>query len=337
MSDLIHEYEPLNWLIASLFTDKFIESKPNFSPFEFPDSDNVQEDEEIFMKGFEDYQSYQEQVNSFVNSNSDACDNAESAINAMKTGKIKIPGTSISDTGEYISPLGYEYASTHDFYLWANDMNYLIPAQTSFLIDRDRQKFHELESAFPAITPEQFEEKAKEPLWNVSDGILYLMARRRRFNSAKEDQTSTELFFKQSYLATKILRYTKDAFASNDLIPINDNADLLLKTVKPKEFVAWAKCLPLCLPVFESDTQKVEKETNITPDMRLMMDARDKYWSSYDFENPDPRRAPQKEDVVKWLIQEAENRNMPALGNSKAKMMDTIIRCPKSRLGGNYR
>lgn len=336
MSDLIHEYEPLNWLVASLFTEKFIENKPNFSPFEFPDSDDAQKDEEAFMKGLEEYQSYLEQVDAFVTSNNDASDCAENAIKAMKRGSIKIPGSSVSDKGGFISPFGYEYASTRDFYLWASSAGYSIPAQTAFAIDKDRQKLHELENAFPTITFKQFEQKEKEPVWHVGDGILYLLGRRRR-NKMNKDQATPELFFKQSYLAAKILHYTNDAFASNDLIPINDNADLLLKTVKPKEFVAWVKSLPLCLPIFESDTQKVEKETNITPDMRLMMDARDRYWSDYDFENPDPRKAPHKEDVVKWLIQEANNRKMPSLGNSKARMMDTIIRCPKSRLGGNYR
>lgn len=336
MSDLIHEYEPLNWLVSSLFTDKFITNKSNFSPFEFPDDDHGKAGEEAYLKEFEEYQLYLEQIESFVNSNIDVSDCAENAIKAMKIGSIKIPGSSISDTGGFISPFGYEYASTHNFYLWASSVGYPIPAQTAFIIDKDRQKLHELENTFPTITLKQFEQKEKEPVWHVSDGILYLLGRRRR-NAVEKDQTTSGLFFKQSYLAAKVLQYAEDAFASNDLIPINDNADLLLKTVKPKKFVAWAKSLPLCLPALESTAQKAENETYITPDMRLMMDAREKYWSSYDFENPDPRRAPQKEDVVKWLIQEAENRKMPALGNSKAKMMDTIIRCPKSRLGGNYR
>jgi hypothetical protein len=78
-----------------------------------------------------------------------------------------------------------------------------------------------------------------------------------------------------------------------------------------------------------------EKLKYITPDMQLMFDAVQNFWNHYDLDKPDKSKAPLKKDVLEWIIKEAKNRNIQDFSKSRAEVMDTIIRCPKSRGGGN--
>jgi hypothetical protein len=68
--------------------------------------------------------------------------------------------------------------------------------------------------------------------------------------------------------------------------------------------------------------------------MQLMFDAIDKFWKDYDLTKPDASKAPFKKNVVDWLIDEAKKRRID-FSKTRAEHMDTIMRCPQARRGGN--
>lgn len=88
--------------------------------------------------------------------------------------------------------------------------------------------------------------------------------------------------------------------------------------------------------VSEPNTElPITRTAYCTPDMRLMFDAIEEFWKDYDLENPNPVVAPFKEKVVEWLLSEAQKRKIYDFGKTRAEHMDSIIRCPSSRRGGN--
>lgn len=83
-------------------------------------------------------------------------------------------------------------------------------------------------------------------------------------------------------------------------------------------------------------SKSYERSTHMTPDMQLMFGAINKFWSNYDLSAPNPNIAPFKKDVVDWIISEAKSRGIE-MSKSRAEVIDTIIRCPVARKGGNTR
>lgn len=105
------------------------------------------------------------------------------------------------------------------------------------------------------------------------------------------------------------------------------------KMVKPVEIVAWAekRKLPLALV---SSSSAVLGFKHVTFEMQLMFDAIEYFWKEYDLASPKPSVAPYKKNVVTWLQNTAKMRGV-TLSDSLASSIDTIIRCPASRKGGN--
>lgn len=74
--------------------------------------------------------------------------------------------------------------------------------------------------------------------------------------------------------------------------------------------------------------------THSTPEMELMFDAIEYFWSRYNPDTP-AANAPLKKLVTSWLHEEATKRGV-TLSKNLAEAIDTIIRPPKER-GGGYK
>jgi hypothetical protein len=189
------------------------------------------------------------------------------------------------------------------------------------------------------LPKEQFEILSKqEPLWNICQAVLYIFGY-KGFNDCDQDyeciQSDKEL--------TKILNYAIDSKKIYELTltdKLHSYTDYKLY-VKPQEFIEWAKKRSIESPFLYKEGVNIEDKNSTkkansytTPDMQLMFDAVEKFWSDYNLEKPNHHIAPVKSSVVGWLLEEAKKRKID-FSKTRAEHMDTIIRCPRSRKGGN--
>jgi hypothetical protein len=184
------------------------------------------------------------------------------------------------------------------------------------------------------LSKTQFEELAKkEPLWSLSKAILYVSG----YQSFSNKEYDKECVCNDDEL-TKIRSYALDSKKIHELDLVQDYAWSSDYEVRPKDFVSWAKEHFISSPFFEEPTEEQRELQGIhyvTPDMQLMFDAVEKFWKQYDLRKPDKSKAPYKQDVVNWLLEEAKKRGISDFSKTRAQHMDTIIRCPEARKGGN--
>jgi len=346
MSNFIDEYEPLNWLVSSLFTDEFHDYR-SMLPSILSLYGNKIEDK------YKDTNELYAAIDGFIAGHEDASYCLAEAKSAIENKDISEPKKRVDEWGE---PIGYERAgtaNTYEFYLWAESQSYAVPSSLMPLIEpliqravMSKQVEDKITHQYPNISREQFNMKAKEPLWQLGNAILYLLGHRNRFDgnsyvSANNSQAVLN-YINGSSAGKAILKYAADAYKAGKLDLITTDADetdlsdenLLLASVAPEKIIDWVETLPITAPIFSEDII-VHDNVHMTQDMKLMLDAAKALWSDYDLENPDPNLAPFKIDVVKWLMDEAKKRSIHDFSKSRAEVMDTIMRCPKSRGGGN--
>lgn len=208
--------------------------------------------------------------------------------------------------------------------------------------EKSKNKSKPLNDYFIKIDDDEFQIRSQRPLWLLGDGLLYLMGYRFNFDAITRN-TVGRMNFVRKFLNTTETGAACIDFAHNDY---KDNKlellteqytfspDFLDKKVSSQELIKWAQKLPFDLPILIKETTNRDY---MTADMKLMMDAVDKFWSHYDLQNPDKNTAPFKNEVVNWLRDEGKKRNIDDFSKSRADLMDTIMRCPVSRKGGNTR
>lgn len=192
------------------------------------------------------------------------------------------------------------------------------------------------------LSQEDFQKLLLEPLWSLSTAILYLHG----FQSCNEGEKSYRLETMDSECVKQIPEFKKVyqyALDSRSIGTLEIFADRFSEgRVKPLDFIKWSKTLHmdfacyLWLPkqLTVEPTKETQKPDHVTPDMQLMFDAIEKFWAGYNLSQPNPSIAPTKRMVVEWLVQEARSRKMD-FSKTRAEHMDTIMRCPESRKGGN--
>lgn len=276
------------------------------------------------------------------------------ANQALKNGEITIPcGQRLNET----SP-SYTIVDSISFLNWwekqglpiEQDIKQSAKLALFFKLGRERID-REFEKNFPKLSEGEFSQLQKEPLWQVRNAIIYLLGRK-----SMSSDVELERYFKNDEVASSIIKYLMDTIITGDLqlygsgdetqlAGQNIDAILHLK-VRPKDFIEWAQVLPINLASM-SEASKGEPDLELTDleikqphriaEMLLADDAIKEFWSDYDFENPDPNIAPYKRNVVAWLLEQAKVRGIPNFSKSKANAIDTLIRCPKARQGGNTR
>ena len=348
----MNTHESLNWLVSSLFTDRFIEHPYLNSVFGALYGLREQQGSDTEPKRRQTAEERFEAVDNFIDENQQASDLFVKAQLAVKEGKIKTPKKNYDEWGEEIGLYNADKIESYSFYIWAEQNGVAIPDYLMKSLEPlihmaviEKNSEEQIQRIFPTISKDQFNKKSNEPLWSLANAILYLLGHRNirdsnKYTSQNENPT-IESFIKRSIAGEKLLQYAGDAAIAEQITLIGDNTtaendeELLQTFVEPKPFIEWAKNLPLDLPILHSDTLQKGKPAYATPDMLLMYDAVEHFWSDYDLENPDPRRAPYKNAVVDWLMAEAEKQNIARFSKTRAEIMDTIMRCPKSRSGGN--
>jgi hypothetical protein len=110
-------------------------------------------------------------------------------------------------------------------------------------------------------------------------------------------------------------------------------------SVRPADILAWARHnFPDLggLQLFPDTQTPSEIKDYRTLEMDILDAAVCQFWSDFDQSNPDPNIAPNKKQVVDWMIDEA-NKQGVLLTRSLAEKMETVIRHPSARRGGTRR
>jgi hypothetical protein len=139
---------------------------------------------------------------------------------------------------------------------------------------RDQEKYD-----FPSLERKGFDHIAKEPLWSLAKAILYMIGH----TSIKADAEILK-FIQTKKIARKIIEYAKDANAAGALNFVVEKDDLekpdwpAFAKVRPGEFIAWVKVLPLYLPILQNNkTEKglhtKERETLLKMIIGMAVDA----------------------------------------------------------------
>ncbi|MFZ4125031.1 MAG: hypothetical protein ACOYJ2_03030 [Rickettsiales bacterium] len=336
----IGEYEPLVWLVAMLFTQKFWDREGLTWRgatlgvlLNLQANVDTEESQPEYSSVGEIYQDAED----FVASDEKAKACMDAVLEDIRLGELSYYSPRADKWGE--KPAYHHEERDIDsftFLKWADENGYPISeevfAASKTIISMARYKREAAEReeyAFPSITRQDFEQERKVPLWELGAGILYLIGRRSRAKGEESEFTGSNRLFEE------MAAYAADAKLAGDLTLIGENEDFLQLKVKPEILIKWATNLPVILPMLHGSPVSTVKPEYCTPDMALMYDAITKFWGDYDLANPNPSIAPMKKDVVAWLVQEAARRGISDFSESRAKVLDTIIRCPKARLGGN--
>lgn len=272
----------------------------------------------------------------------------EYAVDCMSSGEIELgEGCEVNELNS-----AFTEVDSISFFLWAEKQGRIIDddivqalKQTLYLKTSRKRSEEELERKFPIIDQLDFLNLQNEPLWKLQNAIIYLMGRQSQTTSEEE-----EVFITHNDKAMKLLAYINDAHLAGDinLYQVDQQGDDYAKTetrllsakIKPLELIEWVKTLPINLSII-ADKNDPEAFLQSVPhyktaEMEIMEEVVEKFWSHYDLNNPDPSQAYLKDEVVDFIFARAKAKNIQ-ISRTMANQMDSIIRCPESRKGGNTR
>jgi len=209
-------------------------------------------------------------------------------------------------------------------------------------MDKNDKSLSKLNSHFKPVDKDEFESISQKPIIPLGDGLLLFVGYRFDFSTITKTTVGrmnfVTQFLENDQIGCALLKCAYSDIQSEKLETILPeycfSANFLDREIVFQKLLKWAKTLTFDLPIYSKFNVT---KSHITPDMELMFDAISKFWSNYDLNDPNPNIAPFKKDVVDWLMSEAKKRNIQDFKKSRASMIDTIIRCPISRGGGNTR
>lgn len=166
------------------------------------------------------------------------------------------------------------------------------------------------------------------------------------YDPDNKDQSSEEIVEDWSKIIDwgltnkKIIPYSKHSFRPLDLeelenlkgddwlIAVNDADHLVESSLRLEPFCGTTIDF-LFKEIYPEDTKKLPESCNTqrkhtTNDLKILDKAIEKFW-----EDHDPKRPPKKGIVVAWLVEQGVS------STRIAESMDTIMRTPKARIGGN--
>lgn len=194
---------------------------------------------------------------------------------------------------------------------------------------------------FPEINRHEFERRTNEPLWQMTDAILYALGYQSRTG-----EDSKVNFLKYKDRAKRLMAYALDAQKAHDLklydfddhLVDSDQKDIEEKRlksfyaskVKPKEFVAWLRGLALDIPILDGKVDgavdnHVRAGGYTTPYIDLMIRAIRDLKISKDNQPP-------VKNIREWL----EKQN-PDLSDREKSVMATMLRFPEMKKGGHHK
>lgn len=237
---------------------------------------------------------------------------------------------------------------TVSFLGWAESAGYSIPENItkelgqkieyyfSGQTHRDQERLN-----FPAINIKEFTYRTNEPLWVMTDAILYALG----YQSSTNEESKIN-FLRYKDRAKRLMKYILDAEKVKDLklydyddhlfdIDQKDAEEKRIKSfyasrVKPKEFVEWLKVLTLDIPVLQGNIEKdvelhFKAEGYSTPYIDLMIKAIKELKISNN-------NQPLKKNILEWF----NEQNMD-LSKREKDALATFIRLPEMKKGGYHK
>lgn len=236
---------------------------------------------------------------------------------------------------------------TVSFLAWAEGAGHVIPEyimkelktridhyfQSKAWRDEERRKF-------PPIDRQDFIRRTNEPLWQMTDAILYALGYQSR--TAEDGKIN---FLKYKDRTKRLMTYALDAQKAHDLklydfddhlfdVHQKDIEEERLKSfysskVKPKEFVAWLGSLALDIPILDGKIEgavssHVQAGGYTTPYIDLMIKAIRDLKISKDNQPP-------VKNIQEWLGQQN-----PDLSEREKGYMATFLRYPEMKKGGYH-
>ncbi|MBI1302038.1 MAG: hypothetical protein GC137_10375 [Alphaproteobacteria bacterium] len=212
---------------------------------------------------------YMAQLMEIIQSDKDANACYQVAMQAVQDGFIEkfdpdFDTDRFDDEGQNI-----EKFYTVSFLAWAEQAGYKLPEYVMPDLDHKVeyyfQKKHDRDEDkknFVKITKDEFDKRMSEPLWVMTDALLYLLGYK---NSQSEDKKAS--FLRYNRRIERIKKYALDALKTEELKLYDyENAFILTEAgdiekqfeeaffaskVRPKDFVKWALALPINLPVLK--------------------------------------------------------------------------------------
>lgn len=236
---------------------------------------------------------------------------------------------------------------TVSFLSWADGAGYQIPEYITKELGHkieyyfDGKHYREEErQKFPEIDREEFERLTNEPLWLMTDAILYALGYQ---SLAAEDAKVS--FLKYKGRAKRLMGYALDAHKADDLklyefddrlfnVDQKDIEEIRLQSfyaskVKPREFVAWLRGLALDIAILDGKIEgtldrHMQAGGYTTPYIDLMIRAIRDLKISKDNQPP-------VKNIKEWL----EKQNPDLSGNEK-DYLATFLRLPGMKKGGYH-
>lgn len=212
---------------------------------------------------------YMAQLTEIMQSDEDANACYQAAMQAAQEGLIE-KFDSDFDTDRFDDEgLDIEKFYTVSFLAWAEQAGFKLPEYVMPDLDHKAeyyfQKKHDRDEDkknFVKITKGEFDKRMSEPLWVMTDALLYLLGYK---NSQVEDRKAS--FLRYNRRIEQIKKYALDALKTEELKLYDyENAFILTEAgdiekqyeeaffaskVRPKDFVKWALALPIDLPALK--------------------------------------------------------------------------------------
>ncbi|MBN8543662.1 MAG: hypothetical protein J0M34_05300 [Alphaproteobacteria bacterium] len=340
---LVSEHAPLDWLISLIFVDDFCDLlRITTSHFDFLNIGDI--NKAIKPARYKDFDEAYQAAADYVANDAEAKALRDKAIMAIESGELTYYQYPTNEWGDKLRVGRDDDMDSLGFLRWAGKQGYGVHEEVAAACEHlMRSEAYRIEAAeketrsFPTITQEDFARLRKQPLWRVGTAILYLLGRRSRSDGKEHDYRG------ENEIYDKIAQYVEDANTANLLtlaIPdyvlpevpkpkeAHKNQYTLDSKVKPEAIIAWAKTLPMELPILGSIP--APSAAHISPEMKLMLDALEHFWKGYDAGS---KNAPLKKHVTAWLQEEGAKRGI-ALSDNLAEGMDSIMRPLNARRGG---
>ena len=244
----IYREEELVWLVSLLFTDKFANKH----------------DERDFVFDSKKNDAYFAEILSWVNANQ----GAKNLLNKIKSELI------YTDSEKKSENENTQKINTLDFLRWAEKNRTPIPQNivdsVKWLFQMEfmrKQSEQEEKFNFPDLPAEEFELLQKEPLWQVCKAVLYVNGTKSEKSGEKiishikynKDMDKLCLYITQAHKAKKLKLIADGIVFDLEISSTKPDYNLIEeRLVEPKQFIEWAKTLPLKFPILEIKSSVIQ-------------------------------------------------------------------------------
>ncbi len=197
----LSEYEHALWLSSLFFTDAFWDKTRLVSYWFVADTPDSDEDDlakrlEFLLSDkpttpiYQTYDDLYADIEAYLTAEPERANFYRKVVDAVLAGHIEKRSMETDEWGENIyTPNQFEVRS-HSFFLWVEENICAIPERIlptfkthAGYIFYKKHLEEERRNQFCTLSPDQFSNLCKEPLWDVADAIVYLFGFRGKSNA----------------------------------------------------------------------------------------------------------------------------------------------------------